>query len=140
MAKRPYNPNLAKIHWNYTVEEVADLYGVHKNTVRVWIKKGLQTNDNGRPTLLLGRVLREFISQQRKKNKRPCPPGSLYCVSCKKPQKPVNNMVDYKPMSNTRGRLIGTCPCCNHVINQITSLSKLEQIRHILDVTILQVE
>ena len=44
MSKRP-NPNLAKIHRNYTVEEVADLFSVHKNTVRLWVKNGLATND-----------------------------------------------------------------------------------------------
>jgi len=37
MAKR-LNPNLAKIHRNYTVEEVALLFSVHKNTVRSWVK------------------------------------------------------------------------------------------------------
>jgi transposase len=42
MAKRP-NPNLAKIHRNYTVEEVANLFSVHKNTVRLWVKDGLAT-------------------------------------------------------------------------------------------------
>jgi transposase len=42
MAKRP-NPNLAKIHRNYTLEEVANLFSVHKNTVRLWVKGGLAT-------------------------------------------------------------------------------------------------
>lgn len=140
MAKRRYNPRLAKIHRNYTVEEVADLYAIHKNTVRTWIKNGLLTCDGKRPTLILGRHLREFLDQQRKKNKKPCPPGTIYCVSCKTPQKPVGDMVDYLPTSDTRGRLIGICPSCNRIINQITSFSKLEQIRAHLDVTIRQVE
>ena len=140
MANRRYNPRLAKIHRSYTVEEVADLYKVHKNTVRTWIKNGLLTCDNRRPILILGRHLREFLDQQRKKNKKPCRPGTIYCVSCKTPQKPAGDMVDYLPTSDTRGRLIGICPSCNHMINQITSFSKLEQIRPYLDVTIRQVE
>ena len=140
MAKRHYNPQLAKIHRSYTVEEVADLYDIHKNTVRTWIKNGLQTCDNSRPTLILGEHLREFLNKKRKKNKRTCPPGTLYCVSCKEPQKPAGNMVDYLPTSETRGRLIGICPCCEHMINQITSFSKMEKIRGYLDVTILQVD
>ena len=140
MAKRRYNPMLAKIHRSYTVEEVADLYDVHKNTVRTWIKNGLQICDGKRPILILGRHLREFLDKQRKKNKKPCPAGTIYCVCCKEPQKPAGDMVDYLPTSDTRGRLIGICPSCDHIINQITSFSKLEHIRHYLDVTIRQVE
>ena len=35
MAKRHQNPRLAKIHRSYKVDEIADLYGTHKNTVRI---------------------------------------------------------------------------------------------------------
>ena len=35
---RRFNPRRVKIHRNYTVEEVARLFGVHKNTVRDWLK------------------------------------------------------------------------------------------------------
>jgi hypothetical protein len=38
MGTRHPNPRLAKIHRNYTVEEVANVFGVHRNTVRQWIK------------------------------------------------------------------------------------------------------
>ena len=140
MAKHRYNPRLAKIHRSYTVGKISEIYGVHKNTVLTWIKNGLLTCDSSRPTLILGHHLREFLEQKRKKNKKPCPVGTLYCVSCKEPRKPAGNMVDYLPTSETRGRLIGICPCCEHMINQITSFSKMEKIRGYLDVTILQVD
>ena len=32
------NPRRVKIHRSYTVEEVAMLFRVHKNTVRAWLK------------------------------------------------------------------------------------------------------
>ena len=41
MAKRHPNHRQVKIHHNYTVEEIASLFGIHKNTVREWIKAGL---------------------------------------------------------------------------------------------------
>ena len=75
MGKRRPNPRLAKIHRNYTVEEIASLYGVHKNTVRQWIKDGLPTSDHRRPLLVLGRDLAEFLHNKRRKNKRTCKPG-----------------------------------------------------------------
>ena len=38
---RRLNPRRVKIHRCYTVEEVAKLFGAHKNTVRGWLKAGL---------------------------------------------------------------------------------------------------
>jgi hypothetical protein len=46
--RRP-NPRLAKIHRSYTVEESATLFGVHRNTVREWVRRGLPTSDRKRP-------------------------------------------------------------------------------------------
>ena len=83
MRKRHPNPRLAKIHRNYTVEEVASLFGIHRNTVREWVKRGLPTSDGRRPMLILGRDLVAFLSARRAKNKRTCPPGELYCVRCR---------------------------------------------------------
>ncbi|PCJ87455.1 MAG: DNA-binding protein [Thiotrichaceae bacterium] len=128
MAKHLQNPRLAKIHRSYTVEEIAILYNIHKNTVRSWIKDGLLTCDNKRPTLILGRQLREFLIRKRKKNKSTCPPGTIYCVGCKLPQKPVDNIVLYQPITDTKGMLIGTCPCDGHRIYRFISSLKLKQI------------
>ena len=37
------NPRRVKLHRSYTVEEAAMLFKVHKNTVRGWLKSGLET-------------------------------------------------------------------------------------------------
>jgi len=134
------NPYLAKIHWNYTVEEVAILLGFHKNTVRKWIKKGLPTIDNRRPTLILGSDLREFLLARRKKRKRHCPPGTIYCVRCKEPKIPMGKMVDYQKITETKVNLIGICPDCETVIHQFIGLARLEQIQQFFDVSMPQVE
>ena len=75
--KRHPNPRLVKIHRNYTVEEIASLFGVHRNTVRQWIKQGLPTSDQKRPFLILGRGLVAFLQARRKKNRRTCQPGEI---------------------------------------------------------------
>lgn len=138
MAKRRLNPCLAKIHRNYTVEEVATLYGVHKNTVRRWIKHGLQIIDDRRPTLILGLDLSGFLRMKRIKNKRTCKPGEIYCVRCREPRKPAGNMVDYQSVTQTNGNLIGICPYCENMIYRLVSLAKLKVIRGELDITIPQ--
>ncbi len=129
MAKR-LNPNMAKIHRSYTVEEVAGLFLVHKNTVRTWVKnEGLPVCDNQKPLLILGGDLRKFIKDRNNKRKRKCKPYEMYCVGCKLPRKPAENMVDYEPDTDTKGRLTGLCPFCGCIINKFISLAAYADIQ-----------
>jgi len=133
--KRHPNPRLAKIHRSYTVEEVASLYGVHRNTVREWVKRGLPTSDDRRPLLILGRDLGAFLQAQRTKNKRTCQPGEIYCVRCRAPKAPAGDMADYEAVTETLGNLIAICSACETLMYRRVSLPKLEQIRGNLDIT-----
>jgi len=134
MGKRTYNPRLAKIHRNYSVEEIAELYGIHKNSVRMWIKQGLPTIDDKRPKLVHGQDLRAFLDNKRTKNKCSCKPGEIYCVRCREPRSPAGNMADYQPVTSELGNLVGICPSCEIMIYRRTSLAKLERIRGHLDI------
>ena len=138
MRKRHPNPRLAKIHRNYSVDEVATLFGIHKNTVREWVKRGLPTNDGRRPMLILGRDLVAFLSARRAKNKRTCPPGEIYCVRCREPRAPAGEMVDYVPLTATLGNLVAICSTCETMMYRRVSLAKLEQVRGNLDITMPQ--
>lgn len=138
MGKRRPNPRLAKIRRNYTVEEIAALYGIHKNIVRQWVKQGLPTTDERRPMLILGRDLFEFLQARRAKNKRTCKPGEVFCVRCREPKSPAGDMADYESLTETQGNLIGICPNCNTMIYRRVSLAKLDQIRGQLDITMPQ--
>ena len=135
MSKRHPNPRLAKIHRNYTVEEIATLFGVHRNTVRAWVKRGLPTSDDRRPMLILGRDLVAFLQLQRAKNKRTCQPGEIYCVRCRAPKAPAGAMADYEALTATQGNLVAICPDCETIIYRRVSLAKLAQIRGKLDIT-----
>lgn len=128
MGKRLPNPRLAKIHRNYTIEETAILYGVHKNTVGNWIKQGLPVCGNKRPFLIIGRDLRVFIETKRVKNKRPCKPDEIYCMRCRAPKKPAEDLVEYKATTDTLGNLVALCPDCESIMNRRISLAKLKQI------------
>ncbi len=137
MAKRNQNPRLAKIHRSYKVDEIADLYGTHKNTVLNWIKQGLPTFDNKRPLMILGSDLNAFHAKRRVKNKHPCKPNEIYCIRCRTPKEPAGNMAEYQRINETLGNLVAICPDCELIINRRVNLAKLEQIKGIINISFL---
>ncbi len=84
--------------------------------------------------LILGRNLYTFLEAKRVKNKCTCKPGEIYCIRCRAPKAPAGNMVDYEPLTEAQGNLIGICPGCGILIYRRVSLAKLEQIRGQLDI------
>jgi excisionase family DNA binding protein len=135
MGKRHPNPRRVKIHRSYTVEEVARLLEVHKNTVRQWIKRGLPTLEDRRPKLILGPDLAAFLKAKRTKNKKKCKPGEMYCLRCRVPKHPALNMAEYQPKTETLGNLFGICPDCGAGMNRNVNPAKLDQIRGKLEIT-----
>ena len=135
MPTRHPNHRLAKIHRSYTVEEVASLLGKHRQTVREWIKRGLPTIDSQRPALILGRELSAFLQARRKKNRRSCQPGEIYCVRCRSPRTPAGDMAEYQPLTPALGNLVGICSICESLMYRRVNLAKLSQIRGKLDVS-----
>ena len=135
MPKR-LNPNLAKIHRNYTVEEAATLYGVHRNSVRAWIKAGLPVCDARRPALILGADLRDYLKTRRQERKQRCKDDELFCLRCRAPRRSAEGMVDFIPVTVTTGRLSALCPECTGVMNRYISVRDLGRIRAKLDVRV----
>ena len=133
--KRLPNPRLVKIHRSYSVDEIARLFAIHKNTVRRWLKEGLPTTDTKRPYLILGEDLRAFIDKRRGRNKKPCKPGEIYCVRCRVPKAPAGGMAEYLPLTNTSGNLSAICPDCSAMMYRRVNLLKLQSIKANLDVT-----
>jgi hypothetical protein len=134
MKKRHPNHRLVKIHRSYTVEEIAKLFGIHKNTVRHWVKEGLAIIDDKRPMLILGDVLAAFIQARRVKNKQTLKPGELYCVRCRTPKSPAGNMADYAPINEKFGNLVAICPNCDCLINRRVSLDRIAEFQGKVDI------
>jgi hypothetical protein len=138
MRKRHPNHRRVKMHRNYTVEEIAGLFGTHKNTVRAWVKAGLPICDEKRPMLILGHDLAPFLQARRAKNKQTCQPGEIYCVRCRAPKLPAGEMADYVPVTEMIGNLVAICPDCSSIMNRRVDLAKLAQVRDKSDVRVPQ--
>ena len=127
MTKRHQNPRLAKIHRSYRVDEIADLYRVHKNTVLNWIKQGLPVFDNKRPLMILGSDLNAFHAKLRAKNKHPCKLNEIYCMKCKTPKNPMPDMVELQSVNDKIGNLVAICPECETMMYRRISMAKIKQ-------------
>lgn len=135
MANKRLNPRLAKMHLSYSVEDVASLYKVHKNTIRNWIKQGLPTCDDRRPTLILGRDLRAFLEARRTRRKRPCGPGEMYCFRCRLPKRPTDGLLDFDAGTGPLGNLVGLCPNCGTIMNRRINVTQLHKFYAAMGIT-----
>jgi hypothetical protein len=135
MKKRHPNHRRVKIHRTYTVEEIASLFGTHKNTVRAWVKAGLPLCDGKRPMLILGHDLAAFVQTRRARNKQPCQPGEIYCMRCRAPKFPAGHMAEYQPVTESLGNLLAICPDCDSIMNRRVSMAKLAHVQGKIDIT-----
>jgi hypothetical protein len=119
------NPRRVKIHRSYTVEEAAMLFRIHKNTVRTWLKSGLQPIDSRRPILILGRQLASFLHARREYMRQRCRPGQLYCFRCRAPRASAAQKADYLPITTSSGNLRAICSECGTRMYRRVSLRRL---------------
>ncbi len=116
------------------------ILGVHKNTVRNWLKAGLQPVDNRRPILILGRQLSSFLHARRREKTQRCRPGQFYCLRCRAPMTSAARKADYLPITSTSGNLRGTCCDCGTRMYRRVSREKLAAVAGDLHVTMPQAQ
>ena len=109
---RRFNPRLAKSLRCYTIIEVAELYRVHRNTVRHWLVNGLALIDGKRPLLIHGDALNNFHRARRVACRQACGPAEIYCFGCRKPRRPARDIADLVQKGSAR-TLIAICPDCD---------------------------
>jgi hypothetical protein len=66
--RRSYNARLIK-RLSYTIREIADLFGIHPQAARRWIKADLRTIDGD---------LIDFLSERRSSRKQTCGPNQFF--------------------------------------------------------------
>lgn len=120
------DPRRAKVHYSYTIAEAAKLFGVHRNTVRAWIKAGLETVKAGRVLLILGDALRAFLEKRRRSRRCKTPPGWLYCFRCRAPRQPALGMVELIQARAGSANVRAFCEC-GALMHRRVSLARLDQ-------------
>jgi excisionase family DNA binding protein len=119
------DPRRAKTHHSYTIAEAAALFGVHRNTVRNWTRRGLGTVKAGRLVLILGDELRRFLSRRRDARRARCRPGTMYCMKCREARRPPEGLVEAVQITRTAVNLRGLCPDCGSLMHRRASFLRM---------------
>ena len=122
------------------MEEAARLFQVHKNTVRGWLKSGLQPIDGRRPILILGRQLASFLHVRRESRRQRCRAGEFYCFRCRAPKRSVDYTAEYLPLTVNSGNLRAACTDCGTRMYRRVSLYKLAAVVGDLQVNLPQAQ
>jgi excisionase family DNA binding protein len=125
---RRLDPRRAKTHYSYTIAEAASLFAVHRNTVRSWIRDGLETVRIGRDILILGDELRHYLTFKRARRRVRCGPGSMYCLKCRDARTPPEGLVEAVQIACDTVNLRGLCPVCGSLMHRRANLRRLAEI------------
>lgn len=123
---RKINTRLIRQSYPYHVDDIVDLYGIHKQTVYQWIKAGLPTTDSQKPFIIRGVALREFIDKRQLKRKITCKENELYCCKCRCSRQSWENAVDIFIENEKQINIQGLCEVCNTTTNRWGRTAKLE--------------
>jgi len=139
MGKRIYPLNLI-MHWYcYDIEEICRLYkdyNLHPQTVRNWIRDGLLTIDKGKPALIYGDYLKDFLGNLNTSSKCKTEFEQMFCFGCKQGKSPHKRQIKLEQAANfVRAKAI--CCDCKNTMNKsykIDDIPKLRTFFHVVDV------
>ncbi len=128
--KRRYNVRAIKATWPYTVQEIAELLGVHKNAVLRWLKDGLGVDRSQRPFLIRGDEVIRFLKRRQDGRRCKCRPEEFFCFRCRVPREACLGIADIVIESPTRLRLQALCAVCETPVNKVQNVGELSKIRN----------
>jgi hypothetical protein len=129
LKRRTYNTRRIKRDYAYFIAEVAELFGLHHNAVRQWLKSGLSAIDGLRPTLIHGGDLIDFLDERQASRKQKCAPDEFYCCRCRFPRRPLHNRVEIEIRNQRKLNLSAMCDECGASMNRAGSIKKMEEYR-----------
>jgi hypothetical protein len=116
--RRRYRVNLVKTTQLYDTNEIAKLFGLHRNTIRHWFKEGLKPIDNQRPVCVHGSDLKAFLAARQEARRQKCALGEFYCFRCGAPRGPWDNLVETSPYTEKISKLTAICCLCETVMHR----------------------
>jgi len=127
MSRRLYPHNRVRYWYAYELEEICGLFSdkrLHIQTVRKWIgKDGLKTVDAGKPALVYGQQLIDFLKRHNSRNKCTTAFKEFYCLKCHASRPVYQNKVRVAQ----EGQFIKLCGFCRFCKSSMFKSYKLEE-------------
>lgn len=128
-----YNVRMIRRDLSYTVEEVVACLGIHKNTVREWIKQGLPVLDGKRPLLIHGASLMAFLLDRQNTRQVKLEVSEFYCVKCRCARTAFEGKSHVSPRDSLTVNISAICAVCMTKVHKVFSLKKLNKYDHVFD-------
>lgn len=126
-----YNLNIISSLLSYTIEDVCILYSkrkLHPQTVRKWIKNGLQLVDHYKPALLHGSNLKDFLGKLNDNSLINLNFDEFYCFSCKEAHIPLHREI-YIDCSGQFIKATGVCPKTKKIMKKSYKLADYPELK-----------
>lgn len=124
MAKK-LNERLIRGDYSYTVEQIADMFGVCVTTVRRWISdEGLERIPKVRPYLVHSSALRLFVARKNAKHKKPLKDNEMLCMKCQSQRVPKPASAIAEHLANRSVRVRALCGDCGSKMNRAVKGAK----------------
>jgi hypothetical protein len=117
-ARRRCDHRRLRKHRSYTVAEAAERLGIHQNTVRHHMKRGLPYVETRAGALILGEAAQAYFSKRKAGAKSPCPPGAMFCLRCRVPRRPPPELIELIQIEGRPPNLRGLCPECGALMHR----------------------
>jgi hypothetical protein len=124
----------------YDLRETATLLGVHPNTVRHWLKRGLESIDSRRPVLIHGSSLKSFILTRRKDRRRKCRIDELFCFRCRAPRTVWGGVADVAMKTEKIAKVTALCSACGTEMHRTVRRTDISRIGELIDLRMMPFE
>ncbi len=123
-----YNLRLIRRTMPYSIQEVADLYHLHPNAVRRWLKDGLKVTEKVRPYLIYGGDLIDFLGNRQRRRKRPSEAGQMYCCRCRASRRPAAQSVSIELLNLRQLIVRGRCELCETRMQTFGASTRVDEL------------
>lgn len=136
MSGRLYPHGRIRYWYAYDIEDICTLFndlGLHPQTVRKWIKDGLPTVDTGKPILIYGNNLIEWLKKRNYSNKCSTELNQMFCMKCQDARQVFQRQISI----DQNGRFLkvkGICRNCKTIMNKNYKLAVLPELRQLFKV------
>ncbi|HEU5048402.1 MAG TPA: hypothetical protein VFT64_11245 [Rickettsiales bacterium] len=128
------NTRRIKAKASYYLQPLADMLGVHVNTIHRWIEEGLPRIDDAYPYMVYGEELIDFLNARQQSKKIPLQPDEFFCCRCQKARRAWGGLADLIPCTSKTGNLRALCPECGGTLHKLISLQKQPELAKYLEI------